>query len=156
MSLWIFLLSTLSMTTGQSSIENLKNSLSTIVILDAVDVFDEFNHLSFQIPHQNKLEIIRQAFLVFDNPLLTSVGVASYCLNVRLDFQYLIAADTYDSFKLEELNNVFKKIIIILYAKCFEHKLFVGTNYPTIPRFPYFLENVDLAGFVLRLDTTYF
>lgn len=156
MSLWIFLLSTLSMTTGQSSIENLKNSLSSVVILDAVDVFDEFSNLNFTIHHQNKLEIIRQAFLAFDNPMLTSVGIANYCLNVQLDFQYLIGAENYDSSMQYELNNVFKKIIIILYSKCFEHKLFVGTNFPTIPRFPYFLENVDLAGFVLRLDTTYF
>lgn len=128
--------------------------LSDTVIIESYDIFEDFNSLGFELSYFSKQEILRQAFKVFDDPQLKlGTAITTIVLNSLVDTNYLLEQFQPDQLRL--VNQLFQKIILTLYFRCYENKLFVGSNYPTVPSFPYFLENIDIAGCVLKLDRTY-
>ena len=129
----------------------LRNSLSDTLIFDISDVYGELDNSPFQLSKFNKQEIIRQAFYVFDKMFDSFID---YAKTAKIDFIYLV--DNFNQEQQNILNEIFRKILLFLYFKCYELKLFVGRDFPNIPRFPYFLENASEAGCILKLDTTYF
>jgi len=132
-----------------------KLPLSEIVIIESYDIFELFNALEFEVSWNSQQEILRQAFKVLDDPQLKlGTPITTITMSAGIVTRYLV--EEFSINQMVVLNDLFRKIILTIYFRCYENKLFVGSNYPTVPAFPYFLENIDLAGCVLRLDRTYF
>lgn len=130
----------------------LRNSLAETVVIDIYEVYEDMFSFPIKLNKYVQDELIRQIFMVFDSPAENLLEVIS---SASVNF-LLLNQEFVQENERTALNELFRKSALYIYFRCYEHKLFVGTNYPTIPRFPYYLENSTAAGCILRLDTTYF
>lgn len=117
------------------------------VTLGIEEEFKEFEKITLTtLNSENKYEIMRQVFTLFDNDFNNMTSMAVNFLNYHLIFSYTLSQQ-----QQNEINDIVLGIAVGIYLKCHEHKLFVSQG-ESSNFFPYFLEKLNGSTCILRSD----